>query len=176
LWIEQDDFREDAPKKYFRLKLGGDVRLRGGYIIDCHDVVKDANGKVIEVLCTYDPDSRSGQDTSGRKVKGTIHWVSAEHAKEVEVRNYDRLFLSENPEDAGEGKTFLDQMNKDSLTVSRAFVEPSLADVGAGERFQFERLGYYYTDPDSRPGKPVFNRIVPLRDSWGNMESKGKAN
>ncbi len=174
LWIEQEDFREDAPKKYFRLKPGGDVRLRGGYIIDCHDVVKDADGKVVEVLCTYDPESRSGCDTSGRKVKGTIHWVSAEHAVPVEIRNYDRLFICENPEDASEGKTFLDQMNPNSLTVTQALVEPALGDVGPGQHFQFERLGYYYTDPDSRPGHPVFNRIVPLRDTWEKMEAKGK--
>jgi glutaminyl-tRNA synthetase len=172
LWIEQDDFREDAPKKYFRLKPGGAVRLRGAYIVDCHEVVKDAAGNIVEVRCTYDASSRSGHDTSGRKVKGTIHWVSSEHCVEVEVRNYDRLFVSENPEDVPAGQTFLNQLNPKSLQMTRAFVEPSLATAGPNEHFQLERLGYYYTDPDSRPNAPVFNRIVPLRDTWGKLEAK----
>lgn len=172
LLIERDDFREQAPSKYFRLKLGGAVRLRAGYIIDCHDVVKDPDGKVIEVLCTYDPTTKSGEDSSGRKVKGTIHWVSAAHASQVEVRNYDRLFTVENPESAEAGKTFLDYLNPDSLRVTSAWVETSLLDVGIGQAVQFERLGYYCADPDSEPGQPVFNRVVPLRDSWGKIASK----
>jgi glutaminyl-tRNA synthetase len=172
LLIERDDFREQAPSKYFRLKLGGAVRLRAGYIIDCHDVVKDADGKVVEVLCTYDPTTKSGEDSSGRKVKGTIHWVSAAHAAQVEVRNYDRLFTVENPESTEAGKTFLDYFNPDSLRVTSAWVEPSLLDVEIGEAVQFERLGYYCADPDGKPGQPVFNRIVPLRDSWGKIASK----
>jgi len=172
LLIEQEDFREEAPGKFFRLKKGGAVRLRAGYIIDCQDVVKDASGKVIEVLCTYDPATKSGEDTSGRKVKGTIHWVSAAHAGEVEVRNYDRLFTIESPESPGEGKTFLDVINPDSLQTTKAWVEPSLMESAVGERFQFERLGYYCVDLDSTPGKPTFNRTVPLRDTWGKIEAK----
>ncbi|MGB7345721.1 MAG: glutamine--tRNA ligase/YqeY domain fusion protein [Pirellulaceae bacterium] len=175
LWIERDDFREEAPRKYFRLKKGGSVRLRAGYIVDCADVVKDADGNITEILCTYDPETRSGQDKSGRKVKGTIHWVSADHAAEVEVRNYDRLFTVENPDaNDDDGKTFLDHMNPDSLNVLTAYVEPALAQAKVGDRVQFERLGYYVVDPDSTDDKLVFNRIVPLRDSWGKMEAKGK--
>lgn len=174
LLIERADFREEAPRKYFRLKKGGAVRLRAGYIIDCHDVVKNDEGEIIEILCTYDPETKSGSDTSGRKVKGTIHWVSADHAVEVEVRTYDRLFGVENP-DSGDG-SFLDHLNPDSLTRSQAFVEPALANASVGDRVQFERLGYYVVDPDSQPDALVFNRIVPLRDSWGKMEAKGKAN
>ena len=173
LLIQSDDFREEAPRKFFRLKKGGSVRLRAGYIVDCHDVVKDSDGNVIEILCTYDPETKSGQDSSGRKVKGTIHWVSADHATEVEVRTYDRLFSVENPSSSEEGKTFLDHINPDSLKIQSAFVEPALADANVGERFQFERLGYYVVDADSRD-KLVFNRIVPLRDSWAKMVAKGK--
>lgn len=176
LWIEQDDFREEAPRKFFRLKKGGAVRLRAGYIVDCHDVVKDADGNVIEILCTYDPETKSGSDSSGRKVKGTIHWVSAEHAVEAEVRLYDRLFTVENPGDPEEGKTFLDYLNPDSLKVITGYLEPALAEAEPGDRVQFERLGYYVVDPDTTPQKRVFNRIVSLRDTWGKMEAKGKAN
>ena len=172
LLIEQEDFREEAPSKFFRLKKGGAVRLRAGYIVDCHDVVKDADGKVIEVLCTYDPATKSGEDTSGRKVKGTIHWVSAAHAGEVEVRNYDRLFTIESPESPEQGKTFLDVINPDSLQIAKAWVEPSLLNAAVGDRVQFERLGYYCVDSDSTPGKPIFNRTVPLRDTWGKIEAK----
>ncbi len=174
LLIEQEDFREEAPRKFFRLKKGGAVRLRAGYIIDCHDVIKDEDGNVIEILCTYDPETRSGSDQSGRKVKGTIHWVSAEHAKRVEVRLYDRLFTTEDPGSPEEGKTYLDYLNADSLQVVNAFVEPALAEQEVGDRIQFERLGYFVVDQDSTDEKPVFNRIVPLRDSWGKMEAKGK--
>jgi glutaminyl-tRNA synthetase len=172
LLIEQEDFREEAPSKFFRLKKGGAVRLRAGYIVDCQDVVKDASGKVIEVLCTYDPATKSGEDTSGRKVKGTIHWVSAAHAGEVEVRNYDRLFTIESPETPDGGKTFLDVINPESLQITKAWVEPSLVDAAVGDRVQFERLGYYCVDPDSSTGKPIFNRTVPLRDTWGKIEAK----
>jgi glutaminyl-tRNA synthetase len=175
LLIGSDDFREEAPRKFFRLKKGGAVRLRGGYIIDCHDVVKDADGNVVEVLCTYDPETRSGQDNSGRKVKGTIHWVSGEHAVAVEVRNYDRLFSVENPDKVDEGQTFLDHLNPESLNVTEAFAEPDLADAKVDDRFQFERLGYYVVDRDSTAERLVFNRVVPLRDSWGKMVAKGKA-
>ncbi|QDT03373.1 Glutamine--tRNA ligase [Rubripirellula lacrimiformis] len=176
LWIEQDDFREEAPRKFFRLKKGGSVRLRAGYIIDCHDVVKDDDGNVIEVLCTYDPETKSGEDTSGRKVKGTIHWVSADHAKEVEVRLYDRLFAVEDPSVCAEGQTFVDHLNPDSLKVITGYVEPELANAEIGDRVQFERLGYFIVDIDSTPEKRVFNRIVTLRDTWGKMEAKGKTN
>ncbi|MEO1617689.1 MAG: glutamine--tRNA ligase/YqeY domain fusion protein [Planctomycetota bacterium] len=176
LLIGADDFKEEAPRKFFRLKKGGSVRLRNGYIVDCHDVVKDDQGTITEILCTYDPETKSGQDTSGRKVKGTIHWVSAAEAIEVEVRNYDRLFGVENPDKAEEGKTFLDHLNPDSLTVTKAFAEPSLATAKVGEQFQFERLGYYIVDRDSTDDEQVFNRTVPLRDSWGKMVAKGKAN
>lgn len=173
LWIEQDDFKEDAPRKFFRLKKGGAVRLRSGYIVDCHDVVKDDDGNVIEILCTYDPQTKSGQDDSGRKVKGTIHWVSRDHAASVTVRNYDRLFSVENPDSTAEGKTFLDHLNPDSLNTTTAFVEPELAKAAIGERVQFERLGYYVVDPDSTADSVVFNRIVGLRDTWAKIAAKG---
>ncbi|PAY16050.1 glutamine--tRNA ligase [Rhodopirellula sp. SM50] len=176
LYIGADDFREEAPRKFFRLKKGGAVRLRSGYIIDCHDVVKDDDGNVIEILCTYDPETKSGQDSSGRKVKGTIHWVSADHAIPIEVRNYDRLFAVENPDQTAEGQTFLDHLNPDSLSVTEAFAEREIKTAAAEDRFQFERLGYYVVDPDSTDKQLVFNRIVPLRDSWGNMVAKGKTN
>lgn len=174
LLIEQDDFREEAPRKFFRLKKGGAVRLRAGYIVDCHDVVKDDEGNVIEIFCTYDPETRSGSDTSGRKVKGTIHWVSAEHATPVEVRVYDRLFGVDDPSVTEEGQTFIDHLNPDSLKIITALVEPALAAAEVGDRVQFERLGYFIVDTDSTPDKLVFNRIVPLRDTWGKMQAKGK--
>lgn len=174
LYIGKEDFREEAPRKFFRLKKGGSVRLRSGYIIDCHDVVKDDAGNVIEILCTYDPETKSGQDNSGRKVKGTIHWVSADHAVPIEVRNYDRLFDVENPNQTETGKTFLDFLNPDSLSVTTAFAEPEIKTATVDDRFQFERLGYYVVDPDSTDQNLVFNRIVPLRDSWGKMVAKGK--
>lgn len=173
LLIEQEDFREEAPNKFFRLKKGGAVRLRAAYIIDCYDVVKDPDGKIVEILCTYDPQTKSGEDSSGRKVKGTIHWVSEPHASEVEVRLYDRLFTVENPEQAEEGKTFLDFINPDSLQTVHAFVEPALAAAEVGDRVQFERLGYFCVDKDSQPQKLVFNRIVSLKDTWGKIEAKG---
>jgi glutaminyl-tRNA synthetase len=176
LMIGNDDFMEDAPRKFFRLKKGGSVRLRSGYIVDCHDVVKDDSGKVTEVLCTYDPETKSGQDNSGRKVKGTIHWVSAEHAVPVKVREYDRLFAVENPSRTEEEQTFLDHLNPDSLSVTTALAEPEIRKAEVGDRYQFERLGYYIVDRDSSDQELVFNRIVPLRDSWGKMVAKGKAN
>lgn len=174
LYIEREDFREEAPKKFFRLRKGGDVRLRAAYIIDCHDVVKDADGNIIEILCTYDPQTRSGSGASERKVKGTIHWVSCQHAVDVTVRNYDRLFNVENPDAGGEGVSFLDHLNPESVQVVTAKVEPELAKLAVGERVQFERLGYYVVDRDSNAQRQVFNRIVSLRDTWGNMEAKGK--
>lgn len=174
LYIEREDFREEAPRKFFRLKKGGAVRLRAGYIIDCQDVVKDDDGNIIEILCTYDPDTKSGEDNSGRKVKGTIHWVSAQHAAKVEVRLYDRLFTVEDPSKCEEGQTFVDHLNPNSLKKVTAFVEPELAKAKVGDRVQFERLGYFIVDQDSTDDKLVFNRIVSLRDTWGKMEAKGK--
>ncbi len=174
LYIERSDFMEDAPRKFFRLKPGGEVRLRYAYIIKCEEVIKDEAGNVTELHCTYDPDTRSGSETAPpRKVKGTIHWANATDSLEVPVRLYDRLFLTENPESAEDGKTFLDNLNPDSLETITAFVEPSVADAGGGDKFQFERTGYFCVDSkDSAPGKPVFNRIVPLRDSWAKMQAK----
>ncbi|MEM9586254.1 MAG: glutamine--tRNA ligase/YqeY domain fusion protein [Planctomycetota bacterium] len=174
LWIEQADFREEAPRKFFRLKKGGSVRLRSGYIIDCHDVVKDDQGNITEVLCTYDPETKSGQDNSGRKVKGTIHWVSRPHAKSVQVRNYDRLFNVENPDVTAEGQTFLDHLNPESLSETQAYTEPSLSEANIGDRFQFERLGYFCVDSDSQDNDLIFNRIVSLKDTWGKLEAKGE--
>ncbi len=178
LYIEQDDFQEDAPKKFFRLKPGGEVRLRYGYIIKCEEVVKDpVSGAILELRCTYDPATRSGSgDGNQRKVKGTIHWVSATKAVTAEVRLYDRLFLGENPEDVPEGQTFLNNMNPNSLEVIHAKLEPSLGNAAPGSHFQFERMGYFFTDPvDSKAGKPIFNRTVGLRDSWAKLQSKGQA-
>jgi glutaminyl-tRNA synthetase len=161
IYIEQEDFMEDAPKKFFRLKPGGEVRLRSAGIIKCDEVIKDAAGKVTELRCTFDPDH-------SRKVKGTIHWVSAPKALTAEVRLYDHLFKVENPDDVPDGGTFLDNLNPNSLEViNDAKLEPSLGNAEAGSCFQFERVGYFYADPiDSKPGKPVFNRTATLRDSW----------
>ncbi len=174
LFIERDDFMENPPSKYFRLKPSGEVRLRYAYIIRCDEVIKDASGKVVELRCSYDPETRSGSGTaSERKVKGTIHWVSAPTAACCEVRLYDRLFQSENPEEAAEGKTFLDNINPNSVTNIVAVVEPELARLAPGTRIQFERNGYFIADEvDSEPDKPVFNRIVTLRDSWAKIASK----
>jgi glutaminyl-tRNA synthetase len=174
LMIERDDFMVDPPSKFFRLKPGGEVRLRYGYIIKCESVETDANGNVTQINCTFDPATRSGSETAGdRKVKGTIHWVSATHAKPVEVRLYDRLFRDADPERAGEGKSFLDNMNPNSLTTIQAMVEPTLAECQPNDRVQFERNGYFCADAkDSKPGEPVFNRIVTLRDTWAKIQSK----
>jgi len=174
-YIEEDDFREDAPSKYFRLKPGGEVRLRYAYIIKCEQVIKDPQtGAIRELHCTYDPLTRSGSDSSNRKVKGTIHWVPATHALDAEVRVYDRLFSAEEPDAAEAGKTFLDYMNPRSLEVVQAKLEPCLAEAPAGARYQFERLGYFCVDvKDSKPGKPVFNRTVTLRDTWAKLEARG---
>jgi glutaminyl-tRNA synthetase len=174
LYIEADDFMEDAPKKFFRLSPGREVRLRYAYFITCTEVVKDNAGKIIELRCSYDPATRGGNAPDGRKVKGTIHWVSAPKAVSAEIRVYDHLFKTEYPDDAPEGKTFLDNINSDSLEIVRdAKLEPSLAAAGAGQHFQFERLGYFFTDPvDSKPGKPVFNRTATLRDTWAKESAK----
>lgn len=174
LFIERDDFMENAPSKFFRLKPGGEVRLRYAYIIKCNEVVKDASGKVTELLCTYDPETKSGSGPAAeRKVKGTVHWVAAKTGNCVEVRLYDRLFLSETPEEAPEGKTFLDNINPSSKTIVHAVVEPALAQVAAGTRVQFERNGYFCADEvDSKPGSPIFNRVVTLKDTWAKIQAK----
>ena len=171
LYIERGDFMEDPPKKFFRLAPGREVRLRYGYFITCTEVVKDEAGEVVELRCTYDPETRGGQSPDGRKVKGTIHWVSASHAMEAEVRLYEHLFTSERPDEEDD---FLSTLNPDSLeVVADAKVEPSLADARLGQRFQFERLGYFAVDPDSETGSPVFNRTVSLRDTWAKVSKGG---
>ena len=170
LFIERADFMEDPPKKFFRLGPGREVRLRYAYFITCQSVEKDAEGNITRLICTYDPETRGGHAPDGRKVKGTIHWVSAEHAVDAEVRLYDRLFTEPEPEAAGD---FLECLNADSLKVVTGKLEPSLADLPAGERVQFERLGYFAPDAkDTAPEKPVFNRIVGLRDSWAKIAKK----
>ena len=179
LYIEQDDFREVPPPKYFRLAPGREVRLRYGYFITCNSVVKDDKGEVVEIHCTYDPATHGGNAPDGRKVKSTIHWVSATHAVDVEVRIYENLFLKENPGEVEEGQDFTANLNPNSLEViPHAKLEPSLANATAGTRYQFERLGYFCADPDSRPGKLVFNRTVALKDTWAKVEKKqgGKSN
>ena len=177
LYIEQDDFREDPPKKFFRLSPGQEVRLRGGYFITCKSVVKNDAGEVVEVHCTYDPETRSGNAPDNRKVKATIHWVSAEHAIDAEVRLYENLFSKEDPGDVSEGQDFTANLNPNSLEIiSHPKLEPSLASAKPGDRYQFERLGYFCVDPDSKPGALVFNRTVPLRDTWAKIEKREKGN
>jgi glutaminyl-tRNA synthetase len=173
LYIEQDDFREVPPKGYYRLSPGREVRLRYGYFITCTSVVKNDKGEVVEVHCTYDPATRGGNAPDGRKVKSTIHWVSAAHAIDAEVRIYENLFTKENPDDVEEGKDFLSNLNPHSLEiVPDAKLEPSLANATAGSRYQFERLGYFCVDLDSKPGKLVFNRTVALKDTWARIDKK----
>ena len=170
LYIERDDFMEVPPKKFFRLSPGNEVRLRYGYIVKCERVVKDAAGEIVEVRCTADLESLEGA-TATRRVKGTIHWVAASHAVDAEVRLYDRLFTAESPEEGGRDP--LDNLNPDSLErLTGCKVEASLAMPKPGTRFQFERLGYFCTDPDSRPGAPVFNRTVTLKDAWAKIAGK----
>ncbi|MBN1116320.1 MAG: glutamine--tRNA ligase/YqeY domain fusion protein [Bacteroidales bacterium] len=168
LFIEQDDFMEEPPKKFFRLAPGSEVRLRYAYFITCKKVVKNENGEVVELICTYDPESKGGNSPDGRKVKGTLHWVSAEHAVESEIRLYDRLFEKENPYDTKEGETFLDNMNKDSLKIVTGYIEPFIKDATMNH-YQFERLGYFYRDRKITGEKPVFNRTATLRDSWAKI-------
>jgi len=169
LYIEQDDSREVPPKKFFRLFPGNEVRLRYAYIIRCESVVKDEAGEVVELRCTYDPDTRGGSAGEQRRVKGTLHWVSAPHAVRAEVRLYDRLFTTEQP-GTDDTRHFTEEMNPHALEVTDALVEPSLGDATAGITWQFERLGYFCADPDGTPGRPVFNRTVTLRDSWAKIE------
>ena len=172
IYIERDDFREEADKKYFRLKLGGEVRLKNAYIIKAESVVKDTQGNITEIHCTYDPESRSGSGTeaSMRKVKGTLHWVSVAHAIEAEARLYDRLFTV--PEPDRQEDSFLNYINPDSLKVVTAYVEPSLKTAQAGETVQFQRLGYFSVDPDTTPEKLVFNKTVGLKDTWEKIKNE----
>ena len=176
LYIDEDDFREDPPKKFFRLALGREVRLRYGYLLTCTGVVKDdRTGEVVELRCTYDPETRGGQAPDGRRVRGTIHWVSARHSLQAEVRLYDRLFTTEDPGNAADGHDFRSNLNPSSLeTLTSCRVEPSLAGAAPGSRYQFERLGYFCVDTvDSSPERLVFNRTASLRDSWAKIEKQG---
>jgi glutaminyl-tRNA synthetase len=175
LYVDRDDFMEDPPKKFYRLAPGREVRLRFGYLITCQEVVKNDAGEVVELRCTYDPATRSGNAPDGRKVQGTIHWVSATHAATVEVRLYDRLFAQPDPDDVPEGKDFLSALNPNSLVViTNAKIEPGVLNDPVGSRYQFERVGYFYAEPEgSTPEKRVFNRIVGLRDSWAKEVKKG---
>ncbi|MDE2643140.1 MAG: glutamine--tRNA ligase/YqeY domain fusion protein [Verrucomicrobiota bacterium] len=175
IYVERDDFMEEPPRKFFRLGPGREVRLRFAYFITCNEVIKNAAGEVTELHCTYDPETHGGSAPDGRKVKGTIHWVSASHAFEAQVRLYDRLFTVEDPNKEDDGKTYLDHLNAESQEViADAKLEPGLAKAEPGERFQFERLGYFCADAgDSQAGKPVFNRTVTLRDAWAKQRGKG---
>ncbi len=173
IYIERTDFMEDPPKKFFRLYPGNEVRLRYAYFITCTDVVKDENGEIIELRCTYDPASRGGNSPDGRKVRGTIHWVSVPHAVDAEVRLYDNLFKKPDPDDVDEGRTFLDNINPNSLEVVNTKAEPAIGEVQAGDNFQFERMGYFVADKkEHTSGKPVFNRSVTLRDTWAKISKK----
>ncbi len=172
IYIERDDFREEPPPKFFRLAPGREVRLRNAYLIRCIEVVKDADGEVVELRCTYDPETRGGDAPDGRKVKATLHWVAAATAVPAEIRLYDHLFVKPNPDEVGPGQSYLDNLNTESLKRVTGRVEPSLADAAPGSRYQFERLGYFCVDPDSVPGKPVFNRTVTLRDTWANIQKR----
>ncbi|HSQ25962.1 MAG TPA: glutamate--tRNA ligase family protein, partial [Anaerolineales bacterium] len=173
IYIEQEDFREAPPPKYHRLSPGREIRLRYAYFIKCVDVVKDAEGNITEVHCTYDPATRGGDAPDGRKVKATIHWVSSRHALKSEIRLYDRLFVNEKPEDTEEGKDFLSNLNPDSLQVlANCYLEPGLANAKPGLRVQFERQGYFCVDLDSTEDCLVFNRTVPLRDTWAKISAQ----
>jgi glutaminyl-tRNA synthetase len=173
LWIERDDFMEDPPRKFFRLAPGREVRLRYAYFITCHDVVKDANGEIVELRCTYDPATKGGNAPDGRKVKATMHWVSAPHAVEAEVRQYEHLFATEEPGASGD---YLDNINLESFNVrTGCMLEPALAAAPVGGTLQFERLGYYCADPDGTPERPVFNKTVGLRDTWAKVQRQQAA-
>jgi glutaminyl-tRNA synthetase len=172
LYIEQDDFMENPPKQFFRLSPGNEVRLKSAYIIKCEEVIKDKKGIIKALHCTYDPETRSGKPLSNRKVKSTIHWVSAKHAVPAEIRLYDRLFNKEDPDVAGEGQDFISNLNPDSLQILHGFVEPSLKEANPLDKFQFQRIGYFCGDPDSTSKKLVFNRTVPLKDTWAKIQAK----
>jgi glutaminyl-tRNA synthetase len=173
IYIEQDDFREVPPPKYYRLSPGKEVRLRNAYYVTAQSVVKDAAGEIIEVHCTYDPATRGGNSPDGRKVKSTIHWVSTAHALSAEIRLYGNLFAKADPYDLAENQDVLDNLNPNSLEIlTGAKLEPSLANAKLEDRFQFERVGYFCLDPDSKPGHLVFNRTLALKDSWAKIERK----
>ena len=172
IYIERTDFMEEPPKKYYRLAPGAEVRLRYSYLIKCEEVVKDSEGNVVELRCTYDPQSGGGSSSDGRRVKGVIHWVSVPHAREAEIRLYSNLFTKEDPNDVEEGKTFLDYLNPESVVVWKGYIEPSLAQAATGEKFQFERVGYFCVDTDSTPECMVFNRTVGLKDTWAKIADK----
>ncbi|HCT29457.1 MAG TPA: glutamine--tRNA ligase [Bacteroidales bacterium] len=172
LYIEQEDFMENPPKKFFRLAPGQEVRLRYAYFIKCNEVIKDAAGNVVELRCTYDPASKGGQSPDGRKVQGTIHWVSAQHAVKTEIRLFDRLFSRENPDDVPEGQDWKSGINPESLKVIYGYLEPALASAKALDKFQFERMGYFSVDYDSKPGAMVFNRTVTLKDTWAKISAQ----
>jgi glutaminyl-tRNA synthetase len=175
LYIEQEDFREDPPPKYFRLAPGREVRLRNAYFIKCESVVKDEAGNIMELHCTYDPATRGGDSPDGRKVKATLHWVAANQAIPSEARLYGSLFTKPNPDDVEEGQDYLSNLNPDSLQVSTCYVEPSVIGSEPGTRYQFERQGYFCVDRDSTPEKLCFNRTVTLRDSWAKIEKAMKS-
>ncbi len=174
IYIEQRDFAENPPKKFFRLAPGREVRLRYAYFIKCTDVIKNENDQITEIHCTYDPESKGGKSPDGRKVKGTLHWVDQKQAVKTEVRLYDRLFLKEDPEDTQEGKDFTSNINPNSLTLKNAFVEPFIKDANVLDKFQFERIGYFCVDKDSTTENPVFNRTVTLRDTWAKLKKKNQ--
>jgi glutaminyl-tRNA synthetase len=174
LYIERDDFREDPPPKFFRMAPGREVRLRNAYLITCQEVVKDADGAITELRCSYDPATRGGDAPDGRRGKATLHWVAAPTAVPAEIRLYDHLFVKPDPDDVQPGQDYTVNLNPESLRVVNGVVEPSLGDVEAGARYQFERQGYFCADPDTTPGKPVFNRTVTLRDTWAKIEKAAK--
>jgi glutaminyl-tRNA synthetase len=172
LWIEREDFMEDPPKKFFRLAPGREVRLRYAYFVTCTDIVKDSDGEIVELRCTYDPNTRGGDSPDGRRPKATLHWISADHAIPAEVRLYDRLFTRPDPGTDGD---LFDDLSPDSEEVrSGCLVEPTLAEVPVGETVQFERLGYFAPDPDSASGRLVFNRTLTLRDTWAKVQAQGR--
>jgi glutaminyl-tRNA synthetase len=174
IYIERSDYMEDAPRKFFRMTVGREVRLRYAYFVTCTEAIKDADGNVTELHCTYDPETKGGDAPDGRKVKGTIHWVSAKHAVDAEVRQYDHLFTKENPEETEEGADFISNLNPDSLTVLKnCKMEPSLASAKAGISYQFERTGYFCLDRDkTKTGLPIFNRTMSLRDTWAKIQKQ----
>ena len=169
IYIDRDDFMEVPPKKYYRLSPGQEVRLRYSYLIKCEEVIKDEAGEITELRCTYDPMSGNGSSSDGRRVKGVIHWVSAQHAIEAEIRLFETLFTKEDPNDVEEGKTFMDYLNPNSMVITKGYLEPSLAGAQPGKTFQFERVGYFCPDTDTTPEHPVFNRTVTLKDSWAKI-------
>jgi glutaminyl-tRNA synthetase len=172
LYIEQEDFMENPPKKFFRLAPGQEVRLRYAYFMRCNEVIKDSAGNITELRCTIDPASKGGNSPDGRKVQGTIHWVSAQQAIKTEVRLFDRLFTKANPDDVAEGEDWKSSINPDSLKVIEAYLEPALAEAKSLDKFQFERMGYFSVDYDSKPGKLVFNRTTTLKDTWAKISGQ----